>query len=703
PEAISGGQRRSAASPGTLAPGAAPEAISGGQRRSAASPGAPAPGAAHLEFDVPHLDLSAPLSHLTGQPAQGWLAAEGRFDVPLARLDSTLSWRDLRGELLLRGLHAAGVVGEDSVHVDVHPGWRVVAEEDLLDIQELRVQAERYDRDRREYVAAGSLVAGGRLEGRLLSRLQLSLQDLDLVTFGLPEGKAAAQVSVGGSVERPEMDAQVQVETEDLGTVVGHVQGDVHGARLRGTWTTLLEDSLVVDGEVPWDWAQGSIDSPGVRAHLRSPGFGLFIFADQLADLDHLSGRLVCDLEVRGLGDAMDVQGYIGVLDLEFALLDTEPIYRFPHGRIDFRRRRADLGEFVSPPTRENGRMELTGHFDLSSLSDPGFSLHLATDDAQYRYEEIFSARRVDLDLTLDGSLSSSRLSGQVSVRDALAEPVLVALGAPPVPPPPPALQDPFLENMRLDVTVDIRDLAVDSELATAKAEGAAEIGGTFYKPVFQGDAEILEGQVYLLNREFDFQRGRIVLNNLVPTRSLLQVAYDPFELDPELDMVATTKVVPTDDEDQTEHTVTLTVGGTALNPGLEFTSDPALDFYSILRLLAFGTLGAQEGTSDYTQALGTAAGQLLAKHVEDAGLDEFVILPSGTYLEAVGQPSLRLGKYFDEIPVPIWVRYEAPVRLLSTGEVRVERRLLPYLTLTGSAHSAYDRYGLGLSLKKEF
>ena len=105
---------------------------------------------------------------------------------------------------------------------------------------------------------------------------------------------------------------------------------------------------------------------------------------------------------------------------------------------------------------------------------------------------------------------------------------------------PPPALRDEFLENMGLDVHVQLRDLHVDSELTNARASGGIGISGTFYKPIFQGDVALDEGSIYVLNRPFDLEEGRIVLNSLVPTRSLLEVAYDPLVLDPTLDLRAT-------------------------------------------------------------------------------------------------------------------------------------------------------------------
>ncbi|MFL2541558.1 MAG: translocation/assembly module TamB domain-containing protein, partial [Candidatus Latescibacterota bacterium] len=131
------------------------------------------------------------------------------------------------------------------------------------------------------------------------------------------------------------------------------------------------------------------------------------------------------------------------------------------------------------------------------------------------------------------------------------SEPTLVVFNAPPIPPPPPALRDEFLENMALAVEVDLRGLVLDSELAELEASGAVEVGGTFYKPLFQGDMGIDEGRIYVLNQQFEFEQGRVVFNSLEPTGSILDVAYDPLELDPELDLRATTMVEDRQDKEQ--------------------------------------------------------------------------------------------------------------------------------------------------------
>ena len=81
--------------------------------------------------------------------------------------------------------------------------------------------------------------------------------------------------------------------------------------------------------------------------------------------------------------------------------------------------------------------------------------------------------------------------------------------------PPPPAVQSPFLEDTRLNVYVDVDGLESRSELSDITLDGQTRVYGTFYQPKFQGELEIVDGQVIILNRQYTFTRGRIALDRL--------------------------------------------------------------------------------------------------------------------------------------------------------------------------------------------
>ena len=335
-------------------------------------------------------------------------------------------------------------------------------------------------------------------------------------------------------------------------------------------------------------------------------------------------------------------------------------------------------------------------------------------------YENVgqsFKADDIDLDISFAGSLSASKLAGRVLLDRPQSEASLVVLTLP-VPPPPPALRDEFLENMALAVEVEIRGLALDSELAEVEASGAIEVGGTFYKPLFQGDITIDEGQVFVLNEQFDITQGRVVFNRLAPTKSILDVMYDPLELNPTLDLQAQTKEIE-DINDDKKYVATLTLRGSAqrvvprlsAKPSEGESGDP-LGTQGTVNLLAFGMadfdyVGAFGSTSEALNtaatAFGTVAGQLLSKQVEKVGLNEFTVLPSSEIAGAEPGTALRAGKYLGGLPLPLWVRYEALLKEMAWGEVRVEHKIKSFLTIVGAAQSKYDSYGLGIGLKREF
>ena len=168
------------------------------------------------------------------------------------------------------------------------------------------------------------------------------------------------------------------------------------------------------------------------------------------------------------------------------------------------------------------------------------------------------------------------------------------------------------------------------------------------------------------------------------------------------------TRVIPVDaDEENEEYEILFQLRGPALEVEPKFVAEGLTD-YQTLMLLAFGyrSVGTlsdakYQGAKD---ALYTTAGQLLVSpQIKKIGLDEFEILPSGTALGTVGKISVSMGRYFKG-PLPLWVHYEAATRAaVPEGQFSVEHRLRSYLTITATAHSKYELYGLGVGLKKKF
>ena len=669
------------------------------------------PGATPVQIAIEALaaDLGPVLSYALGRPMYGRLDLNGQLETALG--DSVPSWRDLSGHIDVYGLTIESQASADSLRLDLLSGGRFALGEGRVVLDSLAIGLRRYDRDHRAHQPAGTLRLAGQLEGTKPSQLELALEDVDLVFLGGPTGLVQLEAEVSGTASAPHVAADLAVESADLGKLRGRLDGNRHGGDWHLNWTTLLDDSLTVVGRIPWDLQAGtlSLDEGWLKAH--SDGIGILFLGDLIAELDHLDGRISADLRAEGLDSTLSLQGQIGVAGLEFALLDLKPIYALPDGKLQFNDRQVELEGFSveKEPKRGFRSASLAGQFDLARLDNPSFDLQLQAERMTSYYEAVgqsFRANDIDLDLSFAGSFSASKLAGRVRIDRPKSEASLVVLTLP-VPPPPPALRDDFLENMALAVEVDLRGLALDSELAEVEASGAVEVGGTFYKPLFQGDITIDAGQIFVLNQQFNVTQGRVVFNRLAPTKSLLDVMYDPLELNPTLDLEAKTEEI-TDLENDVEYVVTLTLRGPAQKIVPDFSAhsedpeaDPLADLPSIVNLLVFNTVNLD--SLDYNAAV-TAAGQLLSKQVEKVGLNEFTVVPSSTIVGASpGDPVLRAGKYLGGLPLPLWVRYEAVLEKMAEGEVRVEHKIKSFLTVFGLAQSKYDHYGLGIGLKREF
>ena len=681
----------------------------------------PGEAPAQLAIEAMAADLGPVLTYALGRPLYGRLDLDGHLEAALG--DSMPSWRDLSGHIDVHGLAIESQASADSLRLDLLSGGRFAFGEGRVALDSVAIGLRRYDRDRRALQPAGTLQLAGQLEGTKPSKVELALEDVDLAFFGGPKGLVQLDAEVSGTASAPQVAVDLAVETADLGELHGQLTGDRHGGDWHLNWTTLLDDSLTVVGRVPWDLQASalSLDEGWLEAH--SDGIGLLFLGDLIAELDHLDGRISADLRAEGLDSTLSLQGQIGVADLEFALLDLEPIYALPDGQLQFNDRQVELVGFSveKEPKRGFRSASLTGRLDLSRLDDPSFDLRLQAERMTSYYEAVgqsFRADAIDLDLSFAGSISASKLAGRVRIDQPKSEASLVVLTLP-VPPPPAALRDEFLENMALAVEVDIRGLALDSELAEVEASGAVEVGGTFYKPLFQGDIIIDEGQIFVLNQQFNITQGRVVFNRLAPTKSILDVMYDPLELNPTLDLEAKTDEI-TDINDNEKYVATLTLRGPAQKSVPRLSAEPteneSLDQLgpgSTVNLLAFNMANpdyaqAFESTSEAfstaAAVFGTTAGQLLSKQVEKVGLNEFTVLPSSEIVGAEpGSPALRAGKYLGGLPLPLWVRYEAMLKEMAEGEVRVEHKIKSFLTIVGLAQSKHDHYGLGIGLKREF
>lgn len=659
---------------------------------------------AHVRIAARNLDASSiatyALDDSTGLTAS--LSADLR--MPACQLLAGIQWRDISGYLELQEL----TVDRNRVRVRLAAPSRAQLSLGRVSLQGFDLPVEIFKRDTDTFESAGSIHIDGRLTGDS-GGLTVRVDDLQLEAaaraipgrVSLPAGVMSLQAHLTGTFDKPALDATAHVELEFLGDLSARVFGRPRAWNASATWVTHVEDSLRVTASAPAVNIWPKWDELTMRVY--SAGIDLLPMLDQVPQLESLSGTVRLDVTVDSLVSDPHFVGQVEVEDLQLALLDVQPGYRFPAGRIEFGERdgggaHAELIDFMGNTTRGQGKLQLTGFFDLLPDGGTDYRIQLVGEDIRYEFEDVFEVPAIDLDLALFRDAQGSMLEGNVRLTRPRAEVQLIDLTSPSVPPPP-AVQRPFLENTRLNVYVDVDGLETRSELSDITLDGQTRVYGTFYQPKFQGELEIVDGQVIILNRQFTFTRGRILLDRLVPTYSILDLIYDPILLDPELDLEATTTVQP-NDTNESEVEVTMTLEGPVREVAPRLTS-PGLGDGEVLNLLAFGQTTTQN--ADYASVLYTAAGQLLlGRQVQRVGLDEFLLLPSGTTLGTVGQSAVRVGKFLSW-PLPIWVRYEANTSAAAAGQFEVEYRITSWMTIDATAYSEYQLYGVGVGLSREF
>jgi len=629
---------------------------------------------------------------------------EGTCHLEVSAGETGYDWSALEGSVAIGRAVAAGngirLGLQHPVEARLAPGQ--------VEISEVTVPLEIYRRDLNAYAAAGAVRASGGLGGDRRLAVRLDSADLDAVErlpgLGhrpLPNGSLWGDLEILGEVGARQYDLKARLHLDEYGEVAGRGSAAPAGASAAAVWRSLPGDSLRAyltvrpSPDAPGlDWAAGQL-------RLATTQFDVAALLELMPQLESLSAKVRGEVLVDGLRAEPDMSGRLEIGMASLTVLDVRPAYVIPAGAVVFAGSRGRLEGFAGAGPKGEGRVELGGHVDFSTPQVPQYRLALQFEDLPYRYDTVFDAPDVDGSLTLSRDLEEVLLEGEVRFTGALAEAPLVDLTAPPVPPPP-AVQSPYLESMRLDVFADVRDLAVRNELADLTVEGGTRVYGTFYKPRFQGEMEITEGQVIVLNRDFTFAKGSVSLDQLVPTYSVLDLVYDPLLLNPELDLEATAQVTPIDpDEDVRE--VVMTVQGPALHVAPRFTCD-GLDDTEVISLLAFGSPEPRGmGRGEALDALYTTAGQLvLSRSATRVGLDEFQLLPRSTVLTKEEGRALRVGKHL-AFPLPMWVRYEASVRNPSIGQVRLEYDVTSYAKLKATAQSKYQVYGLGIGFRRDF
>ncbi len=197
-----------------------------------------------------------------------------------------------------------------------------------------------------------------------------------------------------------------------------------------------------------------------------------------------------------------------------------------------------------------------------------------------------------------------------------------------------PSSTSPFLRNLELDLQADSSPGAqLQWSSGNVQSEATMRVRGTWEHPILLGSIHLLAGEMTLRGNRYRLSRGDINFAN-------------PFQLDPVLDIEATTTI--------RQYEVTVAFSGQSSHLTMSYRSDPPLPSSDIITLLALGqpgeesqlrnTSGAQTSQLGATTLLSEAVSSELGGRIQRLfGISHFSVDPSYMEETAIQNPGARV------------------------------------------------------------
>lgn len=290
------------------------------------------------------------------------------------------------------------------------------------------------------------------------------------------------------------------------------------------------------------------------------------------------------------LGGSMDIENAgLSAVDLPNGLTQINGHLVFVQDRMLIQTLKAhsgggdlDLGGFISVRRGLYFEVTATGS-DVRLRYPPGLS---ASANARFRFT---------------GSAQSSLLSGDVTVVRLAVDPRFdfaqyLARAKNPVRT---GAQNPFLENMRLDVhIVSTPELRVETSLAKISGDADLRIRGTVANPSVLGRVNITEGSVSFNGTRYRLERGDVSFTN-------------PLVIQPVVNIEMTARV--------RDYDITIGLHGPVDRLNITYRSDPPLPSSDIIALLAFGRTKEEDIYSNQTTTTLTTSDAMLQQALSSA------------------------------------------------------------------------------------
>ncbi|HEY6253483.1 MAG TPA: translocation/assembly module TamB domain-containing protein [Candidatus Angelobacter sp.] len=353
-----------------------------------------------------------------------------------------------------------------------------------------------------------------------------------------------------------------------------HLTGDETDVSLRGDANLAGTQALDLHAEAKVDLKLAQILNPNII----SSGTATLAM--------HVSGTMGQPL-MRGRMDITN--GGLSVVDLPSGLSQINGHMVFAQDRVQIESLRAhigggdlDLGGFI---TYRNGL-----YFDVTATGN----------DVRLRYPPGLSAS-ANASLRYTGSAQSSQLSGNMTIVRFAVDPHFdfaqylagarrpLRVGA----------QNPFLENLRLDVHIaSTPELRVETSLAKFSGDADLRIRGTEANPAVLGRVNIAEGNVSFNGTKYRLERGDVTFSN-------------PQVIQPIVNVEMSARV--------RDYDITIGFHGPIDRLSITYRSDPPLPSGDIIALLAFGRTKSQDIYSNQSTTTLTTSDTMLSQALTTA------------------------------------------------------------------------------------
>ncbi|WP_458096918.1 translocation/assembly module TamB domain-containing protein [Roseomonas sp. WA12] len=542
-----------------------------------------------------------------------------------------------------------------------------------------------------------------------LTSLPLSIANLFAPDPPL-SGTLSGEVRLSGPVLRPGIDGELRGTGLRVGApwARGLPEGSLQAtARMRGDQVETRAEfrlgqalRLDLDARVPSDF-----EGP-LNATLRgTTDLGVVAAPFLLGGANRAAGTVAIDARAGGTVAAPQLSGTARLSGGVFRNLEYGLALRDIQGTV-----RGDMDRIVVESiTARAGAGTLTARGEVRPFAaGQPIELTVAGQNLQPVSSDLLRGA-FDTDLRLSGSVGAGmRLAGQITTRTAtigipeglpggvaeIGEIREVGRGAPPPPrgtaasrrvaaregagASPPASAPPLALDIafRAPSQVYLRGRGLDVELG-----GDVRIGGTISEPQASGALRLRRGNLTVLDRRLNFQRGVLTFQGDVAT--------------PEIDLLATSRASST--------TINVTVTGTPRAPKIEFTSSPELPQDEVLARLIFNRSADKLSPFQIAQLARVLTGAVsggqedpvtgfVGRVSRSLGLDRL-----GVGTGASGTPGVEAGGYLGQ---GIYLNVD-PGTSTGSPRVGVEIELTPRLKLQSGAGA--DSQGAGITYEYEY